>query len=432
MHIDLPTVITVGWIQALSMGLLLWLVMGAYPGAARRSLRVWIGSLLLQAVAWLLMPYAGHHVEQPLLGLLVNTMLISAFGLGAYALRMLVSAPPHRQRMLALGAATIAGIAWYQLVDPDYAARAYLFCVGTAAFALAVLWPLRRAWLHHGHRAYRVTMLVMLAVLGVEIWRIVELMATVAPPASMYDARASDLAHMVLMATQPALASTAFLLLYYEAAHAELRRLARIDPLTGISNRRALAEHAARLIAAAARDGRPFSVLMIDADHFKRVNDRHGHGVGDTVLCALVARIQRTLRGSDEIGRTGGEEFVILLPATGAAEARDVADRVRETVAAAPLRGAGQAVDLTLSIGVATYRTGDPNLDALLQRADAALYAAKHGGRNRVVGPDAGATPVGKRAGDHAPARAAHAHAAAAPADAPSRDAAEPDSQAPD
>lgn len=401
MHIDLPTVITLGWIQALAMGLLLWLVMDAYTGAARRSLRVWIGSLLLQAIAWLAMPFVVEHSEYPLLGLLVNTALVSAFGLGVYALRMLVGAPPRQRRMLALGVATIAGIAWYQVVDPDYAARASLFCVGFAAFALAALWPLRGAWQRHGHRAYRVTMLVMLAVLAIEAWRIADLALTVHPPASLYEANFPDLAHMVLMTLLPALASTAFLLLYYESAHAELRRLARIDPLTGISNRRALAEHAARLIAAAARDGRPFSALMIDADDFKRVNDRHGHGVGDKVLCALVARIQRTLRGSDEIGRTGGEEFVILLPATGAAEARDVAERVRETVAAAPLRGAGQAVDLTLSIGVATYRTGDPNLDAMLQRADAALYAAKHGGRNRVVGPEDAAAPS---AGAHASA----------------------------
>ncbi|HEX7111101.1 MAG TPA: GGDEF domain-containing protein [Mizugakiibacter sp.] len=385
MHIDLPTVITLGWIQALAMGVVLWLVMGAYTGAARRSLRVWIGSLLLQAAAWIVTPFAASHLEYPLFGAVVNAMLVSAFGLGAYALRMLAGAPARQLRMLALGAVVVAGIAWFQIAQPNYAARAYVFCTGIAAFALTVLWPLRSAWLRHGHLAYRVTMLVMLAVLGIEVWRLVELALAEHPPTSMFQPHASDLAHMVLLSMQPALASAAFLLLYYEAAHAELRRLARIDPLTGVSNRRALAEHATRLIAGAQRDGRPFSVLMVDADHFKRVNDRYGHGVGDAALCALVARMQRTLRGSDLVGRTGGEEFVILLPATGVAEAREVAERVRETVAMAPLRADGLEVPLTLSLGVASYRTGDTDLDVLLQRADAALYAAKHGGRNRVV-----------------------------------------------
>ncbi|GAP67206.1 diguanylate cyclase [Mizugakiibacter sediminis] len=385
MHIDLPTVIALGWIQTLAMGVLLWMVMGAFAGTARRSLRVWIVSLLLQAAAWIVTPFAAGHPEYPPFGAVVNAMLVSAFGLGAYALRMLTGAPARQWRMLALGAAVVAGIVWFQIVQPDYAARVYVFCTGIAAFALTVLWPLRGAWLRHGHLAYRVTMLVMLAVVGIEVWRLVELALAERPPVSMFQARAADLAHLVLMSLQPALASAAFLLLYYETAHAELRRLARVDPLTGVNNRRALAEHAARLIAAAQRDGRPFSALMVDADHFKRVNDRYGHGVGDAALCALVARMQRTLRASDLIGRTGGEEFVILLPTTGVAEAREVAERVRETVAMAPLRADGSEVALTLSIGVAVYRTGDADLDALLQRADTALYAAKHAGRNRVV-----------------------------------------------
>lgn len=175
-----------------------------------------------------------------------------------------------------------------------------------------------------------------------------------------------------------------------KAAEAKLVELATRDGLTGALNRRAFMERAAERHTLARRYGRGFSVLMIDADHFKAVNDTHGHDAGDAVLKALVASIQAMLRETDIMGRMGGEEFAAALPETDAEGARVVAERVREAVAETRITHGAATLAFTVSIGVATC-TGDcaETMDTLLKQADQALYAAKQAGRNRVVLADA-------------------------------------------
>lgn len=130
---------------------------------------------------------------------------------------------------------------------------------------------------------------------------------------------------------------------------------------------------------------------MIDADRFKSVNDRFGHRGGDDVLSALASSIRATLRGGDVIGRIGGEEFVVLAPDTGLPEALVLAERIRATVEGSPLLIEGHLLQLTVSIGAAVSHPGERDVPALLQRADAALYEAKHAGRNQVVAAGAAA-----------------------------------------
>jgi diguanylate cyclase (GGDEF)-like protein len=182
--------------------------------------------------------------------------------------------------------------------------------------------------------------------------------------------------------------SIGFLLLYSETLQRELHLLARVDSLTGVKNRLALTETATQLLAQAGRVRRPLGVLMIDADHFKSINDRFGHGGGDKVLLALVGSIRATLRTSNVIGRIGGEEFVVLAPDTGLEQALVLAERIRETVETTPLLVDGHLLQLTVSIGVVAAAPGEHDVKGLLQRADAALYAAKRAGRNRVMAAD--------------------------------------------
>ena len=169
---------------------------------------------------------------------------------------------------------------------------------------------------------------------------------------------------------------------------AELFRQASTDPLTGVSNRRYFMAQAEQELRRSRRFARRLSVMMIDVDHFKQVNDTHGHATGDGVLQAIVHHALDSLRQSDLLGRFGGEEFAVILPETELAAAVEVAERLRHAIAARPLVvDAGQkkgAIPSTVSVGVAQLRAGDATVDALLQRADAALYAAKHNGRNRV------------------------------------------------
>ncbi len=165
----------------------------------------------------------------------------------------------------------------------------------------------------------------------------------------------------------------------------ELEHQARTDFLTGIPNRRHFLELAEIELARAHRYRRPFSLLMLDLDMFKDINDRYGHRVGDVTLQKIVEVCRQTLRGVDIVGRLGGEEFGIILPETDTERARQVAERVRQAVAATPIPLVqGGAVFITTSVGVATFSASDGNVDAVLTRADQALYNAKRAGRNRV------------------------------------------------
>jgi diguanylate cyclase (GGDEF)-like protein len=164
----------------------------------------------------------------------------------------------------------------------------------------------------------------------------------------------------------------------------QARYAAEHDHLTGAWSRRAFFGRAERARADAVRTGGPLSLLIFDVDHFKAINDTHGHAVGDRVLADLVARAGAVLRGG-ACARLGGEEFAVLLPQTSADAARRVADDLRLMLerALVPSIG-GAAVRYTVSVGVATLDAGE-SLPGLMQRADAALYTAKRAGRNRVV-----------------------------------------------
>ncbi len=169
-----------------------------------------------------------------------------------------------------------------------------------------------------------------------------------------------------------------------EQANQDLERLATTDALTGARNRRAFFDLAGREVARVARTDAPLCAVMLDIDHFKAINDTHGHAAGDAVLRAVVARVIGEIRPVDILGRLGGEEFAILLPDTSPAGALLVAERLRETFAGTPVDANGASVAVTASFGVAALGN-EEDLDALLARADAALYQAKNAGRNRVV-----------------------------------------------
>jgi diguanylate cyclase (GGDEF)-like protein len=169
-----------------------------------------------------------------------------------------------------------------------------------------------------------------------------------------------------------------------EKAQALLEHQASIDGLTGLMNRRAFMEAAGREFGRARRADRPLSVLMLDLDHFKDINDTLGHAAGDTVLRLLGALLPQFLRSNDLVGRLGGEEFCVLLPEVGSERAREVCERLCRGFADTSEATAGLSRRVTLSGGVAESRPADENLAAVLQRADQALYRAKALGRDRV------------------------------------------------
>ena len=165
----------------------------------------------------------------------------------------------------------------------------------------------------------------------------------------------------------------------------ELRQIAICDPLTGALTRRGFDAEVDREIKRKMRSGRDLSVVMVDIDHFKTVNDRFGHAAGDFVLRNVVDCIRRELRASDFVGRLGGEEFAVALPETNAAGARLFAERLRARISDIVVVGQSGGARVTASMGISSCEHHDPDWAATLKRADDALYEAKTSGRNRCV-----------------------------------------------
>ncbi len=178
-----------------------------------------------------------------------------------------------------------------------------------------------------------------------------------------------------------------FVLVATELTAEQNRRLAMEDALTCLPNRRAVLEALARHCSAAQRNARPLTVLLLDIDHFKQVNDHHGHPAGDEVLQRIAHTIRQRLRAQDMAGRFGGEEFLVLLPETAPEGGLTLAEALREAVATTTIVIGDKVLQVTASIGLygTEVCTADHNGDLLVRGADAALYAAKAGGRNRTV-----------------------------------------------
>jgi diguanylate cyclase (GGDEF)-like protein len=223
-------------------------------------------------------------------------------------------------------------------------------------------------------------------------------------------ARARRVTFLLFLATLGALVAAVWKLvagLQRRLAIAEerIRDMAMTDELTGLRNRRHILHRLAEEVSRSRRTGRPLSLFMLDVDHFKRVNDQHGHDAGDAVLRSVAAMVVRALRTVDLVARYGGEEFLVLLPETDSAGAALIAERIRSWIETMRVDLRGQEIGVTASIGAATLDpadsgTGDEEL--LVKRADAALYRAKAAGRNQIVWAP-GDAPQGSRASPSPP-----------------------------
>jgi diguanylate cyclase (GGDEF)-like protein len=168
-------------------------------------------------------------------------------------------------------------------------------------------------------------------------------------------------------------------------AQEALRELAAHDPLTGLLNRRACLDSLLAELNRGCRTGNPVCIVMADIDHFKRINDSHGHQAGDEVLCEVARRMQSSLRPYDTIGRFGGEELLLVLPGCSLEDGVKLAERICHLVRSEPVKAKNKPIDASISLGVAVANPPVPaDLEALLGSADAALYRAKEAGRNRV------------------------------------------------
>jgi len=366
------------------LALCLAVTLRRYRAPVGQATMLWIRGTVLQALAWIALSLRGEVPD--LVSVLIGNLLIClAYAEYPRALRALHGDAGPWYLPPAIAVWVLLPVVFYTWITPSVPMRT----VTTSAVVLILLllavreavctsprpWPT-------SHRITAVTFLVGAAILLVRI--VFEATNSQPLTSGIADTPMQSLTFGYLTLA-PVIATFGFVLMCSETTRAELEKLAATDPLTGVLNRRMLEQLAHSHIAHATRHGHALSVLLLDADRFKDINDAHGHDIGDMVLQSIVRVVQKQLRPGDLIGRLGGEEFVVILSETDAVEATQVAERLRGAVSNLELTEGGEPLALSISIGVATLGDHGPDFPELLRRADRAMYLAKRGGRNQVV-----------------------------------------------
>ena len=391
LYLDIRTVLLLSMVITLVLGLSLVAAWRSGDDALARAQRLWVRGCAVQPLAWVLLGLRGA-IPDVFSVLLANLLIVASFAdFGAALVRLRGARPPWRAVGLLLTAVAVTQAAFIWL-RPSLQARVVLI---SAALLLLSVAAVRAVWRLQAAPRPRSHWLVALAFgLGALVLAVRIVVEGLLSPGLATPLQGSPMQSLVFVygAVVPIASTIGFLLIGNDRHIAELQRLVALDPLTGALNRRTLERQADALLQQAQRRGQAYSLLLLDADHFKQVNDAFGHDAGDEVLRAVVAVLRQGLRPADLVGRLGGEEFVVVLPDAGTAAALQRAEQLRAAVAALRFEVAGRRVPLTVSIGLAT--AGAESFADLLRRADHAMYAAKHAGRNRVeLAPEPVAPP---------------------------------------
>jgi diguanylate cyclase (GGDEF)-like protein len=376
--------LAVAGIVSLSL-LLLWYAPGK-DAVGRRAYRTWSVAIAMTAGSIVVLALRVVLPEW-ICVLFGNGLLMVSIARLQRSLEVLADPPPPAWHHL-----VVVGCAWltiipFTLIWPSIHARVIVISLGLAGSLAFLSYRISRVPSLWAHRSARALMLVALVGVMILVSRAILESLGVEPKLDYYTSTSIDVISYTYYGVGPLLLTLAFLMLLNDRAFAELERQAALDPLTGIFNRRNFERQARRLLTSAAQHQQNLALLLIDADHFKSVNDQYGHQVGDEALRAIVRALQSELRSEDVLARHGGEEFVVLLKAQDVATACSIAERLRAAVANAEFMQAGVKVPLRVSIGIAFTGVQPQQLTSSLQHlirsADTALYDAKREGRNR-------------------------------------------------
>lgn len=358
-------------------------------GDARDGLRTWAVALGIESVAWALISLRGLIPDVASIPV-PNLLLVACYALKLAALHEYLGRRWPRWKCLL---PVILMLALMVVLDyDDFRGRLIYGSLIYGAQVLMILQVLptdtdsrkdRAWWLLYGATLVMMVILVLRALAGIFIPdRFATIGGALAP-------NAVQLLVFVSLIALDVLGSLGFVLMDKERSDRELRSLAMTDYLTKTRNRRAFTESAEQQMALAQRTGMPLALLMIDVDHFKRVNDEYGHAAGDAVLVEIAKVIGACIRRQDTLGRYGGEEFGVLLPSTDQEYAFVVAEKLRNAVERMSCRVGTKNISVSISIGIAICRAEcekcSADLSKFLGDADRALYQAKRGGRNRTV-----------------------------------------------
>lgn len=383
MTLDVRTILLLMAFTAVPTALVL-LAVSRFYAARVPGVGYWTGANIALAIGLVLLSLSKTANDLPA-RVLGNTLLVLTTALYFLAIQRLLGDKPSKR--LAFTTVAASGIVFALLWT---SAAPYRLAVGALSIALMVLTGLSAARLLLPLTAekpvsHRFTGLLFLLGCTLMTVRLGHAMFAVAAPANLFvpdfwNGMILGGTHITVM-----LMSLGFALMIADRLASELNRLATLDALTGIGNRRVFYARAEAELARCRRKNMPLSLLMIDLDRFKMINDQLGHAAGDDTLRRFVALVSPHLREYDFFARLGGEEFAVLLPEATEEVAIAIAERLRELAEAERLPAPGFPTPTTASIGAAQLIENEQSIDQLMHRADQALYAAKSSGRNRVV-----------------------------------------------
>ena len=385
MELDTRTLIVTAAVNVMLLGVISISFAGVQRGT--RVIGGWGRAMILAAVGLAGLALRGA-IPDFLSIVVANTLILIAFVVALQGLRSIRGADrtdPFAWGLVVVGFALL--IAFTEYV-PSYGARvvAMSLCVGLMLMrcALALRGEVPPECAHsYAFTQYTFwTMTVLL--LARAVGGLFEMRADMLMPGMLRGV--SFLLYAILLTA----ATLGVMWMEIQSLERTLVHSARIDALTGVLNRGTFLEEFGREVSRSERDATVFSLAIFDLDHFKRLNDRFGHPMGDRVLKSVVDIMRLTIRRHDLIGRYGGEEFALLMPNTGKDTALRVAERIRREIELKGVEIGGKWVDLTVSGGVATFQLDGHDWDSLLIAADNALYAAKNAGRNQIVAAGAG------------------------------------------
>lgn len=378
--VDPRTILLVANLLGLLCALVLWVQARSFPDDIG-GLRDWAKGVVLIACASGFASLRGILPDALAIvaasGMLLLGQFLLVIGLQRYSGRTAA----WRPTLDGIGAVMIVML-WLTFGSHNYQGRIFIMALAHIGFFSAGAYLAWRA--PPAGFGNRFLSAVFLLGAAVAIWRIATLSIGVDEVDAVFDRNPIQQAYLAMFSLGALGLSIGFILLANERLRVELEFMATRDPMTGLLNRRAFFSRAEVEWARSLRSGRPLAAITADIDFFKKVNDTHGHHIGDCVIKDFADRAGKLLRVPDILARFGGEEFVILLPDTAMAEARQVAERIRCEI---EIRRSKDLPPFTVSLGIAVAQNGAApagDLQALLAEADAALYRAKQRGRNRV------------------------------------------------
>jgi diguanylate cyclase (GGDEF)-like protein len=380
MYIDASTVLLFGLLVKVPLAalfLIFWL-----SGVRTSWFAWWSATFFLGSFTALLLLVGGARGEFFGIGVAMAS-LIAAIACCWQGARAFEKRPPHWLAVFALPAVWLAAC-----LVPGFVENA-AYRVVLSSSLLSPLWALTALELWRGREEQlpsRRAIIALFASLSLIFAIRIPLIGIAPFPFGAQPAQPAWLAAFnLLMFFHTMVLAVLLVAMSKERLELEQRTKAQTDPLTGALNRRAFMSRGRRLVLRHQKKHEPLCLLFIDLDHFKLLNDRHGHSSGDDVLIRFVAVVHDNIRPTDFLFRMGGEEFCCLLPYTRTHEALGVAERIRRQLEATTVNAAGTPIKVTVSLGVSSTEAFGYDVDTLVRRADMAVYAAKRQGRNRIV-----------------------------------------------